>query len=199
MDGVFMRKRMIIFAALLLSAAAISAAALQREQQALSEKLIRLHVVANSDSERDQQVKLLVRDAVLTVTEGLDKDGIQRALPAVQQAAENCLSKLGEEKTVRVTLSHERFPTRLYENFALPAGTYRTLRVTIGVGEGHNWWCVAFPSICMRATVAELEDAAVSAGFTDGEIRLITAESGPYVWKFKTLELLERMKEMLSN
>ena len=194
-----MRKKLILCVMLILAGLTVTAAAMQREQQRLADKLIRLHVVANSDSERDQQVKLLVRDAVLAVTEELDKEDLQRALPAVRQAAETCLAELGEEKAVRVTLGHERFPTRLYESFALPAGTYQTLRVTIGAGEGHNWWCVAFPSICMRATMAELEDAAVSAGFTDGEIRLITADSGPYVWKFKTLELLERLKEVLSS
>ena len=194
-----MRKKLILCVMLILAGLTVTAAAMQREQQRLADKLIRLHVVANSDSERDQQVKLLVRDAVLSVTENLEKEELSHALPAVQRAAETCLAELGEEKAVRVTLGHERFPTRLYENFALPAGTYQTLRVTIGAGEGHNWWCVAFPSICMRATMAELEDAAVSAGFTDGEIRLITADSGPYVWKFKTLELLERLKEVLSS
>ena len=194
-----MRKKLILCVMLILAGLTVTAAAMQREQQRLADKLIRLHVVANSDSERDQQVKLLVRDAVLSVTENLEKEELFHALPAVQRAAETCLAELGEEKAVRVTLGHERFPTRLYESFALPAGTYQTLRVTIGAGEGHNWWCVAFPSICMRATMAELEDAAVSAGFTDGEIRLITADSGPYVWKFKTLELLERLKEVLSS
>lgn len=192
-----MRKRMILFAALLLSAVTISAAALQREQQALSEKLIRLHVVANSDSEQDQWIKLQVRDAVLQVTEDLDREDLVRALPEIEAAARACLSELGRRDPVNVTLCEERFPTRLYENFALPAGIYRALRVTIGNGAGQNWWCVAFPSICFRATTAELEEAAVSAGFTSGEVKLITGDGGAYVLKFKTLELLEKLKEAL--
>ena len=86
---------------------------------------------------------------------------------------------------------------RLYENFSLPAGVYTALRVTIGEGEGQNWWCVAFPSICFRATTADLEAAAVSAGFTGEEIALITEANEGYVLKFKLLELLDRLKAWL--
>ena len=108
-----------------------------------------------------------------------------------------CLREQGSGDPVTVSLGEERFPTRLYDNFALPAGVYRSLRVTIGAGEGHNWWCVAFPSICFRATAAEVQDAAVSAGFTGEEVRLITGDGGGYVLKFKALELLERLKAWL--
>ena len=196
MDGVFMRKRIVLFTVLLLLALTVTAAALQREQQALSEKLIRLHVVANSDSEQDQWVKLQVRDAILEVTDGLDRGGLAAALPEIEAAAKTCLSDLGQETQVSVSLGQEVFPTRFYENFSLPAGVYRSLRVTIGEGAGQNWWCVAFPSICFRATTAELEEAAVSAGFTTEEVKLITGDGG-YVLKFKTLELLEKLKEVL--
>ena len=96
-----------------------------------------------------------------------------------------------------MSLAKEQFPTRFYENFALPAGVYTTLRITIGSGEGQNWWCVAFPSICFRATAAELEEAAVSAGFTTEEYRLITGDGEGYVLKFKLLELLDRLKQHL--
>ena len=196
MDGVFMRKRIIICASLLLAALTMTAAALQQEQAALSEKLIRLHVVANSDSREDQQIKLQVRDAVLQITGALDREALISALPAIEAAAKTRLRELGREDAVTVTFGKERFPTRVYGNFALPAGVYQSLRVTIGEGEGQNWWCVAFPSLCFRATAAELKEAAVSAGFTDTEVKLITEEGG-YVLKFKTLELLERLKSFL--
>ena len=192
-----MGKKMVLCFALLLAALTVSAAALQRQQQILSAKLIRLHVVANSDSPEDQRQKLQVRDAVLQVTEGLSKSELQEALPEIEYAAKACLAELGAAQPVSVTMGTERFPTRLYDSFALPAGVYRTLRVTIGEGAGHNWWCVAFPSICFRATAEELEDAAVSAGFTQEEVRLITEEGSPYVLKFKLLELLERWKTSL--
>lgn len=190
-------KRLIIFTAALLAALTATAAALQLDQQTLAGKLIRLHVVANSDSEQDQAVKLQVRDAVLEVTKDLDREELEQALPNIQAAAEACLRDLGCRDAVTVTLGQERFPTRLYENFSLPAGVYTALRVTIGEGEGQNWWCVAFPSICFRATTADLEAAAVSAGFTGEEIALITEANEGYVLKFKLLELLDRLKAWL--
>lgn len=190
-------KKTILAVLALLAALTATAAALQGEQQALAGKLVRLHVVANSDSEQDQALKLQVRDAVLEASEGLEAEDLEAALPRLQAAAQACLREQGSGDPVTVSLGEERFPTRLYDNFALPAGVYRSLRVTIGAGEGHNWWCVAFPSICFRATAAEVQDAAVSAGFTEEEVRLITGDGSGYVLKFKALELLERLKAWL--
>lgn len=190
-------KKTILAVLALLAALTATAAALQGEQQALAGKLVRLHVVANSDSEQDQALKLQVRDAVLEASEGLEAEDLEAALPRLQAAAQACLREQGSGDPVTVSLGEERFPTRLYDNFALPAGVYRSLRVTIGAGEGHNWWCVAFPSICFRATAAEVQDAAVSAGFTEEEVCLITGDGGGYVLKFKALELLERLKAWL--
>ena len=195
-----MKKRNILLAVCLLMAGTLSLmAAAQQEQKILSEKLIRLHVVAHSDSEADQAEKLQVRDAVLAVTEPLTRQTDPRlafstSLPDIQKAAEDCLQSLGSSHSVRVTLCRERFPTRYYDTFALPAGSYPALRVTIGDGNGKNWWCVAFPSICFRATAADLEEAAVAAGFTEEEVSLITEENGGYVLKFKFLELLSQLK-----
>lgn len=190
-------KKWTLFTAALVAALVVSAAALQREQQALSEKLIRLHVVANSDSEEDQSVKLQVRDAVLNVTKELEAEELELALDDIQSAAERCLRELGRQESVTVSLGMEQFPTRVYDSFSLPAGTYRSLRVTIGDGAGKNWWCVVFPSLCFRATAGELEEAAVSAGFTAEEVKLITEEGNGYVLKFKLLELLEEIKKFL--
>lgn len=190
-------KKTILAVLALLAALTATAAALQGEQQALAGKLVRLHVVANSDSEQDQALKLRVRDAVLEASEGLEAEDLEAALPRLQAAAQACLREQGSGDPVTVSLGEEHFPTRLYDNFALPAGVYRSLRVTIGAGEGHNWWCVAFPSICFRATAAEVQDAAVSAGFTEEEVRLITGDGSGYVLKFKALELLERLKAWL--
>ena len=191
MGGVFM-KRWILFTIAILLAVTATAAALQREQKLLSEKVTRLHVVANSDTEEDQAVKLQIRDAVLAVTEGMDRAQLQAAIGQIQHAAEDCLVSLGRSEPVSVTYCQERFPTRTYETFALPAGVYQTLRVTIGDGAGQNWWCVAFPSICFCATSEALEEAAVSAGFTKQEIKMITGEG--YVLKFKLVECLEKWK-----
>ena len=187
----------------LLGALLATAAVIQQEQQTLAGKLIRLHVVANSDSKEDQLLKLQVRDAVLAVTAAVDaqsgdpEENLKQLLPRIKQAAEECLRRQGNNDPVGVSFGDEVFPTRYYENFALPAGVYRSLRVTIGEGQGHNWWCVVFPSICFRATAAELEEAAQVAGLTEGEIRLITEEPDGYQLKFKSLELLQKIKTRL--
>ena len=199
-----MRKRYISVISLSLAAAIfIVCCCLQAEQRRLSEKLVRLHVVASSDSEYDQSVKLSVRDAVLDAATRLmdgspdPKKALADGLPAIEQAARERLSLLGADAPVTVTLRNELFPTRNYETFSLPAGVYRSLRVTIGAGEGHNWWCVVFPSICLTASMDELEAAARTAGFSDSELRLITEEGEGYVLKFKTLELLQKLKNLL--
>lgn len=183
----------------------VCACVLQTQQARLSAKLIRLHVVAQSDSAHDQAVKLRVRDAVLARADSL-LDGAEDAhaaleagLAEIAQAAEETLSELGEERTVTVRLGKERFPTREYETFALPAGVYESLRVTIGEGAGHNWWCVVFPSICLTASMDELELAAQTAGLTDGELRLITGTQPRFTLRFRTLELLEWLKKRLTD
>ncbi len=180
-------------------------AVLSQQQRTLSEKLIRLHVVANSDSPRDQEVKLFVRDAVLDAAQTVLADtddpwqAIADNLETIRIGAQQKLLELGEDKTVTVRLGKELFPTREYESFSLPAGVYESLRVTIGEGRGRNWWCVVFPSICTSASFSQMELAAQTAGFTDSEIRLITEDSSPYVLKFKTIELLQEVKNFITG
>ena len=199
-----MRKKYITVVSLLLLAAILAGCCcLQAQQRRLSEKLVRLHVVASSDSEYDQAVKLEVRDAVLDAATALmdgspdPRRALAEGLPIIEAAAKKRLSELNEDAPVTVTLRNELFPTRNYANFSLPAGVYRSLRVTVGAGEGHNWWCVVFPSICLTASMDELELAAEAAGFSEGEIRLITEDGEGYVLKFKTLELLQKLKNLL--
>ncbi len=176
--------------------------ALTREQQTLADKLVRLHVVANSDNDNDQAVKLQVRDAVLELAEPLvassDPVGnLSSHLTDLEQIANETLETAGSEHRATVTLEKELFPTREYDTFTLPAGTYTSLRVTIGAGEGHNWWCVVYPSLCMPATVEDLEVAALEAGLTGGEIALITEQETGYQLKFKSLEWLEALQKQL--
>ena len=180
----------------------LGCAVLQAGQRQLAAKLIRLHVVANSDSDEDQAVKLRVRDAVLQAAQpyvtGPDAEGaLAENLGALERAAAKALRSLGREDAVSVTLQNEAFPTRAYETFSLPAGVYRTLRVTIGAGDGHNWWCVVFPTLCTAASLDELETAAAAGGFSEGEVKLITGAEDGYVLKFRILELLEALKARL--
>jgi stage II sporulation protein R len=199
----FLKKKVVSIS--LLAAAALGLAlccCLQFSQQRLAGKLIRLHVVANSDSAADQAIKLRVRDAVLVKTQeilrGADdpKQALAKNLGSIECAAERELTSLGCGDDVRVSLGKELFPTREYETFSLPAGVYESLRVRIGAADGHNWWCVIFPSICMTASMDDFTRAAETAGFTDGEVRLITEENGGYVIKFKTLELFQKFKNL---
>ena len=195
-----------IFSLIFISALALgllSCAYLQTQQRQLAGKLIRLHVVANSDSLSDQTLKLQVRDAVLAAAEPVlraaddPEQALAGQLGTLEKAAARTLREAGSADTVTVTMQNERFPTRDYETFSLPAGVYRTLRVTIGAGEGHNWWCVVFPTICTAASMDELETAAVSGGFSEADVRLITGADSGCVLKFKTLEWLEKLKTLL--
>ena len=146
------------------------------DRETLNQELIRFHVVAQSDSEEDQAVKLQVRDAVLNaIREDLnsltDVDAarvyLREQLPKIQQIANDTLELAGFQPEAVVSLCREAFDTRKYDTFTLPAGVYETLRIVIGDGAGHNWWCVAFPSLCLTATSEEFESAAVGAGFSE--------------------------------
>ena len=200
----FMRKRTLALVLLIVSALTVSVcAALQVQQQRMSEKIIRLHVVANSDSGADQAVKLHVRDAVLAVARQALQDAddpqqaIAQALPALEAAANAALAAQGSHDTASVSFRRELFPTRDYDTFSLPSGVYRSLRVTIGAGGGHNWWCVIFPSLCVPATADGFVQAAEAGGFTRAEIGLMTQADEGYVLKFRSLELLQALKKAL--
>lgn len=178
-------------------------AVLQSQQQRMAEKLIRLHVVANSDAAEDQRVKLVVRDAVLAEAGALLADAsdaraaIAGGLPQLEAAANAALRAEGSADTARVSFRRELFPTRVYSTFSLPAGVYPSLRVTLGEGNGHNWWCVIFPSLCTPATADGFAAAAAAGGFTQAEIALMTQADEGYSVKFRSLELLQALKTRL--
>ena len=155
-------------------------------EAALAGQMLRLHVVANSDSESDQARKLLVRDVVLARASAL-LDGVTH-LEELAQAGEEALARTGTPDSVRVTLDDQWFPTKEYDGFSLPAGRYRALRVTIGAGEGRNWWCVVFPPLCL-ASVSEQSVASAAEGvLSEDQVALITGQDGGYVLKFRFIE-----------
>ena len=173
-------------------------------EAALYDNVIRLHVLANSDSEQDQANKLLVRDAVLKKTQTLLKNVDTReeaeavlrgAIPALQAVAEDTLRELGAENTVTVTLGQETYPTRQYERLAFPAGEYLSLRVMIGEAAGQNWWCVLFPPLCLSAAAEQDTEAiCLSAGLTGEQYRVIAdTDSTTYKLRFKILEVAEAL------
>ena len=181
----------------------LSGAGAIQTQQELSDKVVRLHVLANSDSQEDQALKLQVRDAVLNRAETLltqsssrsEAEGILRGqLLEFERLAENVIREQGYDYQVTAQLQGTEFPTREYEGFTLPAGEYLALRILIGAAEGQNWWCVVFPPLC-TAVSAEVPASALAAGFTEDEVRLITEEDGGYVLKLKTLEFWEQLRK----
>ena len=124
-------------------------AAFGQECDAVRADVVRLHILANSDSPADQQVKLRVRDRILA-----DVGGVF-AGPQTQADARAALDEAGVDAPVRAELCRMYFTTRQYDDLMLPAGDYDAVRVTIGEGAGHNWWCVMYPPICVSAAMAE--------------------------------------------
>lgn len=170
-------------------------------QEKLASRLIRIHILANSDSEADQAEKLRVRDAVLGQVSALTADcEIRGEAAAVLADHAGELGRTASEvsgKDVTVSLGPEWYETRDYADFSLPAGEYLSLRIGIGEAAGHNWWCVAFPSVCTAATAEELETTAVSAGFDDGDLRMMTDDSPDVEVRYFLLELISRLRDVL--
>ena len=165
--------------------------------------VVRLHVLANSDTEEDQALKLQVRDAILTVTAPLVEGCTTQAeamevlnshISDLEAAALAVIEAEGYDYPVTVLLGEEDYPTRTYESCAFPAGTYVSLRVCIGEAEGQNWWCCLFPPLCLSAATAKSdnEDAFIQVGLTKDQYGIIT-ETGKtkYKVRFKILEVLE--------
>ena len=164
--------------------------------------VLRLHVLANSDSEEDQALKLKVRDAVLEAATPLLVDCTTREeasavveanLDMLTVVAQQTIAAAGREDPVEITLSREVYPTRAYEGFCFPSGAYLSLRVMIGKAEGQNWWCVLFPPMCLGAATGQSpEDACISVGLTGEQYRVITETDHPtYQARFRILEVLE--------
>ena len=169
----------------------------EARQQSISASLVRLHVIAASDEQAEQELKLRVRDAVLEYLEpklrgvesaaeaqeiiGADLEGIGRAAAAVS-----------EGRRVTVSLGEERYPTREYAAFTLPAGRYESLRVILGEGRGHNWWCVVFPPLCLSAAECEQAQQVMS----QEDYSLITGEAD-YEIRFRLVELWGELVSLL--
>ena len=180
-------------------------ASLLQDRHQLREGLIRFHVVANSDAAQDQEIKLQVRDAVL---ESLRRDMesvtdvekakayLQENLPKIQTIANHTLEAAGFDENAVVTLCKEAFDIRYYDTFTLPAGVYESLRIVIGDGAGKNWWCVAFPALCIPATAEGFTDVAAGAGFSDALSNTL-ADQNSYNVRFFFLDALGRVENML--
>ena len=157
---------------------------------------VRLHVIANSDSESDQSLKLKVRDAIVEDLKNCGATSKEEAVSYIESEkekleniADTVLEESGSTDRAVIKIGKEDYPTREYENFALPAGNYTSVRVIIGNGEGKNWWCVLFPPLCTAAAMEYDEENCVDVGLTKDQYRLITGTNGEYKVKFKLLEI----------
>lgn len=171
--------------------------------EAIRENTVRLHIVANSDSPEDQALKLQVRDAVLARSDELfgDLEGkeealdtIREKLPAIEEAAEAALRENGCQEPVRAGVTNLYFDIKRYGDRAiLPAGEYDALQLVIGEGQGHNWWCVMFPPLCVPTASEQTPDSVYgeAAGEIDPAQRVEV--------KFKVVEWFEGVQRFFSG
>lgn len=178
-----------------------------QRQDALAQKMIRLHVIANSDSDADQALKLEVRDKVLDFTttvlqRSADMEDAQvrlrKELTRIETIAQREIAAQGYDYPVTAQLTRTEFPLKEYDGFSLPAGEYMALRLVIGEGAGQNWWCVVYPPLC-TAAATDMPETAIRAGLSGDDVSLITEEDAGYVLKFRSLELWEQLRQWLGK
>ena len=175
-------------------------------EEEIYDTVVRLHVIANSNSEEDQALKLVVRDRVLECAGPTLKDckthteavaAIGGIMAELEEEAERTVREAGYDYDVSVGITEEYYPTKSYESCAFPEGKYVSLQIKIGDSEGENWWCCLFPTLCLSAAsdsdVRDNEEAFVSVGLTDDQYKIITETDTPkYRARFKILETFSR-------
>ncbi len=195
-------RKYIFEAALLigLSLSLLVGALAKEEQRDISDKLIRLHIIANSDSEEDQNIKLLIRDKILEYMKSFDEDlknkeeteaFIKDNMTEFEDIANSVCVTQGVSYKAKAELSDALFPTKHYGSFSLPAGEYKALRINLGNYQGKNWWCVLFPPLCLSAAEGEIDFE--KSGLSEKELLLLTSEKPEYKIKFKLLELFKSL------
>lgn len=174
-----------------------------KEVEHMTDKLIRLHIVANSDSEEDQQLKLTIRESVLAEVDRITKDCsskqeaeliIMENLPLIEQTARSTAADNGFYGGVTAMYESTFINRRIYDGFELPSGMYDALCIRVGKAEGRNWWCVVYPSLCVScaASLDELEE------FSDSEL-VIMKEPSEVKYKLYCFELFQKLKAWISS
>lgn len=167
----------------------------------ISDQVFRLHILANSDSAEDQQLKLKVRDEILKKGETVfaSSNSLEETIELCkdnialfQQTAEQCLKDNGSDYEVKVYVDKEYFNTREYDEITLPSGIYNALKIEIGQGKGHNWWCVMFPAICLSSVT----DDELNKYLSEDEQKLVNSDS-KYEVRFKIVEIYEKVKSKI--
>ena len=179
----------------------------RRILEQLSDKVMRFHVLANSDSVGDQALKLEVRDAVGSLLrekmQAADSREacirmIEEELPEIRRTAEEVVESYGYDYPVEAGIQNVDFPVKSYGDYTFPAGNYEALELVIGEGAGRNWWCVMYPNMCFSGTVYEVVDAAADASLqevlSEEEYKTVI-DTGNYKVQFKYLKFLNRLCE----
>lgn len=168
--------------------------------------VVRLHILANSDSKKDQAVKLLVRDALLKKNTSLLSDGINTdnahmyfddSKDELLKTAKEVLFENGFNYDVKIFLQKEFFETRQYDSLTFPAGEYLSLKVVLGEGKGHNWWCVMFPPLCVPVADEVKSDETKTTDYLSASGEKVINSGEKYIVKFKLLELYEELRNKL--
>lgn len=168
--------------------------------ESISEKVLRLHILANSDSCEDQTLKLKVRDEIinkfgseLEVYSNLEeaKNVAESKITEIENFAKNVVRESGYDYKVKAEVTKMYFNIRRYKEVTLPAGVYTALRITIGQGKGKNWWCVMFPPMCLPAAEEKSE---LSEVLSDSQLDIVENEK-EYVIKLKVLEIFMEAKK----
>ena len=177
-------------------------------QEKLSGEVFRFHVLANSDSKEDQELKMKVKEAVVDyMCENLSNAGNAAEAKAwairhkeeLIRTAREVLQEEGCNDQITAEVVRCEFPDKTYGDITFPAGWYDALRIKIGKAQGHNWWCVVYPSICFTASAEELTEIAVSAGLTEDEAARLTGQSEGYVFRIQIVELAQKLWRWLSG
>ena len=197
-----MKKILTVILTLCITVLTLSLLPVHGEAQ-IYESVIRLHVVANSNSDADQALKLCVRDAIISQNKDLladcqNKDQAEKkisaSLDSIRECAKAEIERLGYDYDVTVKLCRENYPQKSYASLCFPSGEYLSLQVLIGKAEGDNWWCVLFPPLCLDAASPRQnnEDAFISVGLSPDQYQIITQTQKPsYQARFKILEVIE--------
>ena len=200
--GKYIRIILAVLAGLLLTGGVVRVRAVetkvQETQEHMADEVLRFHVLANSDTKEDQNLKMKVKDQVIGYleetmgpeTESLDetKEFVKAHIPEIEKEAKKIVEQEGYSYPVKVRLEKTDFPEKTYGDVTFPAGTYEALRIEIGNGDGKNWWCVLYPALCTN--VAKTEESLIKTGFSPEQIEILTnGESPKYKIKFKFLEI----------
>ena len=176
-------------------------------QTDLQDNLIRLHIIANSDSDKDQAVKLEVRNAVLNEirnsSENISREEIIKNLDTIEKIAKDTLKQNGFSYDVQAVYGKFDFPKKEYKNMTLPAGEYYGVRIILGNGEGHNWWCVMYPPLCVSndttVTLDKESEEILKATLKSETYDIITKSDKDVVIKFKAVEFIQELKQKIKN